>query len=116
MGAGWDLSSATDRSVFIMRVLLALFPLLLMVWNSTEALPVQDKLSHTNEVLTEDQKDLLKKMMTDMEELNLTDKELKDLDPDLVNGTLEERSTFEKTEPKDKSPCKLFFWKTFSSC
>ncbi|XP_056589674.1 somatostatin 6 [Triplophysa dalaica] len=112
MGAGWDLSSATDRSVFMMRVLLALFPLLLTVWNSTEALPVHDKITRTNEVLTEDQKDLLK-MMTDLEKMNLTSKELKDLD--LVNGTLEERS-FEKTEPKDKSPCKLFYWKTFSSC
>lgn len=52
-------------------------------------------------------------MMTDLEKMNLTSKELKDLD--LVNGTLEERS-LEKTEPKDKSPCKLFYWKTFSSC
>lgn len=50
MGAGLD--NRTDRSMFIMRVLLSLFPLVLMMWNSdsTEALPVQDKLSHSNEV------------------------------------------------------------------
>ncbi|KTG07408.1 hypothetical protein cypCar_00031900 [Cyprinus carpio] len=60
------------------------------------------------QILTKDQKDL-KKMMTDKAELNLTSKEL--ADPDF----LEEKSVFEPT-PRDKSPCKLFFWKTFSSC
>ncbi|XP_051961234.1 somatostatin-2-like [Xyrauchen texanus] len=116
MRVGWDNRAVVERSIFIMRVLLSLFPLLLIVWNSdiTEALPVQDKLSHTNEILTKDQADLLKKMMTDMEELNLTSKELADLDPDLLNGKLGERSVFGQPIPKDKSPCKLFFWKTFS--
>ncbi|XP_051518157.1 somatostatin 6 [Myxocyprinus asiaticus] len=117
MGVGWDNRAVVERSMFIMRVLLSLFPLLLILWNSdsTEALPVQDKLSHTNEILTKD-KDLLKKMMTDMAELNLTSKELADLDPDLLNGKLGERSVFGEPVPKDKSPCKLFYWKTFSSC
>lgn len=55
-------------------------------------------------------------MMTDMAELNLTNKELADLDPDFLNGTLGENSVVELPIPKDKSPCKLFFWKTFSSC
>lgn len=32
-----------------MRMMLSLFPLVLVVWNG-EALPVQDKQSHTNEV------------------------------------------------------------------
>uniref|UniRef100_A0A8C1XGX5 Somatostatin/Cortistatin C-terminal domain-containing protein n=1 Tax=Cyprinus carpio TaxID=7962 RepID=A0A8C1XGX5_CYPCA len=82
------------------------FPLVLVVWYG-EASPVQDKQSHTNEILTKDQKDL-KKMMTDKAGLNLTSKEL--ADPDF----LEEKSVFEPT-PRDKS-CKLFFWKTFSSC
>ncbi|XP_048034229.1 somatostatin 6 [Megalobrama amblycephala] len=114
MAAGWDNRSAVERSMFIMRMLLSLFPLVLVVWNG-EALPVPDKLSQTNEILTKDQKDLLKKMMTDMAELNLTSKELADLDPDFLNGKLGENSVVQPT-PKDKSPCKLFFWKSFSSC
>jgi len=55
-------------------------------------------------------------MMTDMAELNLTSKELADLDPDILNGTLGENSVVEQPIPKNKSPCKLFYWKTFSSC
>ncbi|KAK2885486.1 hypothetical protein QQF64_021141 [Cirrhinus molitorella] len=110
MGVRWDNRAAVERSMFIMRVMLSLFPLVLVVWNG-EALPVQDKQSHTNEILTKDQKDLLKKMMTDMAELNLTSKEL--ADPDFLNDKLGEKSVF---EPTPKSPCKLFFWKTFSSC
>ncbi|XP_051947922.1 somatostatin-2-like [Xyrauchen texanus] len=117
MGVGWDNRAVVERSVFIMRMLLSLYPLLLILWNSdsTEALPVQDKPSHTNEILTKD-KDLLKMMMTDMAELNLTSKELADLDSDLLNGKLGERSVFGEPVPKDKSPCKLFYWKSFSSC
>ncbi|XP_016351256.1 somatostatin-2-like [Sinocyclocheilus anshuiensis] len=107
MGVRWDNRAAVERSMFIMRVMLSLFPLVLVVWNG-EASPVQDKQSHTNEILTKDQKDL-KKMMTDKAELNLTSKEL--ADPDFLG----EKSVFEPT-PRDKSPCKLFFWKTFSSC
>ncbi|XP_065141652.1 somatostatin 6 [Paramisgurnus dabryanus] len=116
MGAGLD--NRTDRSMFIMRVLLSLFPLVLMMWNSdsTEALPVQDKLARTNEILNEDEKDLLKKMVTDMAAMNLTSKELKDLDPELLNGKLENKTTIEQPILKDKYPCKLFFWKSFSSC
>ncbi|KAI2649657.1 Somatostatin-2 [Labeo rohita] len=110
MGVRWDSRATAERSMFIMRVMLSLFPLVLVVWNG-EALPVPDKQSHTNEILTKDEKDLLKKMMTDMAELNLTSKEL--ADPDFLNGKLGEKSVF---EPTAKSPCKLFFWKTFSSC
>ncbi|XP_055044247.1 somatostatin 6 [Misgurnus anguillicaudatus] len=112
MGAGLD--NRTDRSLFIMRVLLSLFPLVLMMWNSdsTEALPIQDKLARTNEILTEDEKDLLKKMVTDMAKMNLTSKELEDFDPEF----LENKTIIEQPIPKDKSPCKLFFWKSFSSC
>jgi len=55
-------------------------------------------------------------MMTDMAELNLTSKELADLDPDFLNGKLGEDSVVVQPTPKDKSPCKLFFWKSFSSC
>lgn len=49
MGAGWDTRGADERSMFIMRMLLSLFPLVLVIWNG-EALPVPDKLSQTNEV------------------------------------------------------------------
>ncbi|XP_073678677.1 somatostatin-2-like [Garra rufa] len=112
MGVRWNNHAAVERSMFIMRVMLSLFPLFLVVWHG-EALPVQDKQSQTNEILTKDQKDLLKKMMTDVAELNLTSKELADLDPEFLNGKLGEKSVF---EPTTKSPCKLFFWKTFSSC
>ncbi|XP_067302070.1 somatostatin 6 [Pseudorasbora parva] len=115
MGAGWDNRAAVERSMFIMRMLLSLFPLVLMVWNG-EALPVPDKLSQTNEILTKDQNDLLKKMMTEMAELNLTSKELADLDSDFLNGKLGENSVVAQPTPKDKFPCKLFYWKTFSSC
>lgn len=55
----------------------------------------------------------MKKMMTDMAELNLTSKELADLDPEFLNGKLGDKSVY---EPTPKSPCKLFFWKSFSSC
>ncbi|KTG06068.1 hypothetical protein cypCar_00032475 [Cyprinus carpio] len=112
MGVRWDNRTAVERSMLIMRMMLSLFPLVLVVWNG-DALPVQDKELHTNEILTKDQKDLLKKMMTDMAELNLTSKELADLDPEFLNGKLGEKSVY---EPTPKSPCKLFFWKSFSSC
>ncbi|XP_077075254.1 somatostatin 6 [Siphateles boraxobius] len=115
MGAGWDNRGVVERSMFIMRMLLSLFPLVLVVWNG-EALPVPNKLSQPNEILTKDQKDLLKMMMTDMAELNLTSKELADLDTDFLNSTLGENSVEEQPIPKNKSPCKLFYWKTFSSC
>lgn len=49
MGVRWDNRAAVERSMFIMRMMLSLFPLVLVVWNG-EALPVQDKQSHTNEV------------------------------------------------------------------
>ncbi|XP_043080551.1 somatostatin 6 [Puntigrus tetrazona] len=112
MGVRWDNRAAADRSMFIMRMMLSLFPLILVIWNG-EALPVQDQQSHNNEILAKGQEDLLKKMMTDMAELNLTSKELADLDPGFLNGKLGEQSVY---EPTPKSPCKLFFWKSFSSC
>lgn len=49
MGVRWDSRATAERSMFIMRVMLSLFPLVLVVWNG-EALPVPDKQSHTNEV------------------------------------------------------------------
>lgn len=49
MGVRWDNRTAVERSMLIMRMMLSLFPLVLVVWNG-DALPVQDKELHTNEV------------------------------------------------------------------
>ncbi|NP_001122256.2 somatostatin 6 precursor [Danio rerio] len=110
MGVKWDNRDVFHRSMFLMRVLLSLFPLVFVIWNG-EALPIQDKQSQTNEILSKEEDGL--KMITYVAELNLTSKELADLDAELLNGKLWEKSD---KPSKDKSPCKLFFWKTFSSC
>ncbi|XP_056305522.1 somatostatin 6 [Danio aesculapii] len=109
-GVRWDNRGVFHRSMFLMRVLLSLFSLVFVIWNG-EALPVQDKQSQTNEILSKEEDGL--KMITYVAELNLTSKELADLDAELLNGKLWEKSD---KSSKDKSPCKLFFWKTFSSC
>ncbi|TRZ03722.1 hypothetical protein DNTS_009729 [Danionella cerebrum] len=106
VGVRWDNMAVVHRSTFIMRVLLCLSPLVFVIWDS-EALPVQDKQSETNEVLL--------KNMVDVEELNLTSTELSDLDSDLADGKAEWEESSGKSS-KDKTPCKVFFWKTFSSC
>lgn len=171
MGVRWGNRTIFHRSMFLVRVLLSLFPLVFVIW-SGEALPVQDKQSQTNEVrflfqefhrhyqmhvgqyllsslfcwlkitvlqsfntgnaekinsgdpmlqttemyiifqiLSKEEDGL--KMITYVAELNLTSEELADLDAELLNGKLWEKSD---KSSKDKSPCKLFFWKTFSSC
>lgn len=68
------------------------------------------------QVLTQEQKDLLMKIMSDLAELNMTVKDLGALDLEqLLSGKLGERSAF-GLPAREKSPCKNFFWKTFSAC
>lgn len=52
LGGRMNLYQVVDSPTFIMRVLLSLVPLLIVAWsvNNTEALPVQSKLTNSNEV------------------------------------------------------------------
>ncbi|XP_034167675.1 somatostatin 6 isoform X2 [Pangasianodon hypophthalmus] len=108
---------AVDSPMFMMRVLLSLIPLLLIAWsaNNTEALPVQNKLPNSNEVLTKEQKDFLTKFLANLAELNMTIKDLETMDVEQLSK-LSERAAFGLPPPREKSQCKNFFWKTFSSC
>ncbi|XP_072552840.1 somatostatin 6 [Salminus brasiliensis] len=118
LNAGGDTCGAADGGMFIMRMLLSLVPLLLIAWSgtSTDALPIDNNLPQSIEVLTKEQKDLLMKIMSDLAELNMTVKDLGALDLEqLLNGKLGERSVL-GLPAREKSPCKNFFWKTFSAC
>ncbi|KAL7859794.1 hypothetical protein SRHO_G00149410 [Serrasalmus rhombeus] len=118
LAGGGTSCGGADGGMFIMRMLLSLVPLLLIAWSgtSTDALPVENKLPQSNEVLTKEQKDLLIKIMSDLAELNMTVKDLGALDLEqLLSGKLGERSVF-GLPAREKSPCKNFFWKTFSAC
>ncbi|XP_066529353.1 somatostatin 6 [Hoplias malabaricus] len=107
---GGDSSGAEDGGMFIMRLMLSLLPLLLIAWTNTDALPIDNKLPQSNEVLTKDQKELLMKIMSELAELNMTVKDLGAVDLEqLLSGKL-------GLIPQEKSPCKNFFWKTFSAC
>uniref|UniRef100_A0A4W4HH29 Somatostatin/Cortistatin C-terminal domain-containing protein n=1 Tax=Electrophorus electricus TaxID=8005 RepID=A0A4W4HH29_ELEEL len=118
-----------------MRVLLSMVPVLLIAWCTvgTDALPVQGKLPCLGyqllkfklqienvtiaQVLTKEQKDLLLKILSELAELNMTAKDLGALDLEqLLSGKLGERVVLGLPPVREKSPCKNFFWKTFSSC
>ncbi|CAB1329715.1 unnamed protein product [Coregonus sp. 'balchen'] len=98
----------------IMRVLLSLVPFVLMVWSGQEttALPIEDNLGlQRNRELAVDQRDLLK-MLSGMNELTS-----EYMYPDQqLHRELQERSFRAQVPPRERSPCKNFFWKTFSSC
>ncbi|KAB5546180.1 hypothetical protein PHYPO_G00069130 [Pangasianodon hypophthalmus] len=117
LGGRMNVYQAVDSPMFMMRVLLSLIPLLLIAWsaNNTEALPVQNKLPNSNEVLTKEQKDFLTKFLANLAELNMTIKDLETMDVEQLSK-LSERAAFGLPPPREKSQCKNFFWKTFSSC
>ncbi|KAK1801857.1 hypothetical protein P4O66_022494, partial [Electrophorus voltai] len=94
LGGRADPRGAEESVTFIMRVLLSMVPVLLIAWCTvgTEALPVQGKLPHSNDVLTKEQKDLLLKILSELAELNMTAKDLGALDLEqLLSGKLGER-------------------------
>ncbi|XP_053338755.1 somatostatin 6 [Clarias gariepinus] len=112
-----NLSQAVNSPTFMMRVLLSLISLLIFAWsaNNTEALPVQDKLPNSNEVLTKEQTEFMTKFLANLAELNMTMKDLETMDAEQLSK-LSERAAFGLPPPREKSQCKNFFWKTFSSC
>ncbi|KAG7323639.1 hypothetical protein KOW79_013341 [Hemibagrus wyckioides] len=117
LGGRMNLYQAVDSPTFIMRVLLSLVPLLLVAWsvNNTEALPVQGKLTNSNEVLTKEQKDFMTKVLAILAEFNVTIKDLENMDPE-QRSKLTERVVLGLPPAREKSQCKNFFWKTFSAC
>ncbi|XP_030623561.1 somatostatin 6 [Chanos chanos] len=118
LGVGVDTRSAGEHVWFIMRLMVSLVPLLLMVWSShgTGAVPIEEKLN-INEGLSKEESALLVKMLSELAGLNLTEKDIVELDSDqLLNLKLSQRSILDQLNPKRRVPCKNFFWKTFSSC
>ncbi|XP_062397697.1 somatostatin 6 [Sardina pilchardus] len=110
-----DTCSVAQSAWITMRVLTSLVPLILIVWcgGQTGALPVQEK-TLSNESLVVEERMLLLKMLAGLTEKNLTEENLTSYDQEgLLNGTLKETSV---PTPQERSPCKNFFWKTFSSC
>ncbi|XP_036388304.1 somatostatin 6 [Megalops cyprinoides] len=103
-----------------MNVLVSLVPLVLIVWSGQHAvaLPVEDRLAlQTSGGLAKERRDFLLKMLSGLSELNLLEKEAQDSDTEsLLQAKLGERSVFSQSAPRERSPCKNFFWKTFSSC
>ncbi|KAG7472765.1 hypothetical protein MATL_G00112400 [Megalops atlanticus] len=103
-----------------MNILVSLVPLVLIVWSGQHAvaLPIEDRLAlQTNGGLAKERRDFLLKMLSGLSELNLLQKEAQD--PDMEppqEARLGERSVFSQSAPRERSPCKNFFWKTFSSC
>lgn len=64
--------------------------------------------------LAAEERMLLLKMLSGLTERNLTEENLTSYDLEgLLNGTLKDTSV---PPPQERSPCKNFFWKTFSSC
>ncbi|XP_076874599.1 somatostatin 6 [Brachyhypopomus gauderio] len=119
LGGRADPRGAGDGGTLVMKVLLGLVPVLLITWGTsgTAALPVQEKLPHSNEVLTKEYKELLLKVLTELAELNMTAKDLGAVDMEqLLSGKLGEKFMLGLSPAREKSPCKNFFWKTFSSC
>ncbi|XP_053500392.1 somatostatin 6 isoform X1 [Ictalurus furcatus] len=116
LGGRMNLYQAVDSPMFTMRVLLSLIPLLFIAWstNNADALPVQDKLPNSNEVLTKEQKDFMTKFLANLAELNMTIKDLETMDHEQLSK-LSERAAFGLPPAREKSQCN-FFWKTFSSC
>uniref|UniRef100_A0A674CWQ2 Somatostatin/Cortistatin C-terminal domain-containing protein n=1 Tax=Salmo trutta TaxID=8032 RepID=A0A674CWQ2_SALTR len=97
-----------------MRVLVSLVPFVLMVWSGQEttALPIEDNLGLLrNQELTVEQRDLLKMLSG----LNGLTPEYMYPDQQL-HRELQDRSLRAQVPARVRSPCKKFFWKTFSSC
>ncbi|KAI5095641.1 somatostatin 6 [Silurus meridionalis] len=115
LGGSKNLYQAVDSPTFLMRVMLSLIPLLLIAWstNNTEALPVQNKLPNSNEVLTKEQMDFMTKFLAGLAELNMTIKDLESMDPEQLSK-LSERAALSLPPAQEKPQCKNFFWKTFS--
>ncbi|XP_042561573.1 somatostatin 6 [Clupea harengus] len=110
-----DPCSVAQSARITMRVLTSLVPLILIVWSGSQtgALPVREK-PLRNESLADEERILLLKILAGLTEKNLTEENLTGHDLEgLLNGTLKGGSV---PTPQERSPCKNFFWKTFSSC
>ncbi|XP_064156908.1 somatostatin 6 [Anguilla rostrata] len=108
-----------------MNLLVSYFvPLILISWGGQRAgaLPTGDRLALLgNGALAQEHIDFLLKMLSGLPELSGQEEEEEhtDLDSDLQQqrrAKFRERSLVGRPVPRERSPCKNFFWKTFSSC
>ncbi|MGH0156820.1 UNVERIFIED_CONTAM: hypothetical protein FKN15_032614 [Acipenser sinensis] len=64
-----------------------------------------------------ERKDFILKILSELSDFNILGKEMAALNSDQVKEyQLGERSIFNQYPPKERAPCKNFFWKTFSTC
>ncbi|KAJ8378897.1 hypothetical protein AAFF_G00233310 [Aldrovandia affinis] len=119
-GAGCRSRLVRSSAESTMNLLMSFIPLVLIVWSGQHAgaLPTEDRLTLLgNGGLAKQRRDFLLKMLSGLSDLNLLEKEEQDLDTEqLQQAKLGERSLLGPPVPRERSPCKNFFWKTFSSC
>ncbi|XP_066547191.1 somatostatin-2 [Amia ocellicauda] len=103
-----------------MTLLSSVLPVALLVWSVRPAvpLPIEERLAlQSNGDLAKERKDFLLKILSGLSDFNGLGKELSggDREP-LKLSQLGERSLYSQPVTRERTPCKNFFWKTFSSC
>ncbi|XP_006642150.2 somatostatin-2-like [Lepisosteus oculatus] len=103
-----------------MHLLSSLVPLALLVWSlkcAAEVPSEERQALQSNGGLAKERKDVLLKVLSGLLVSNLLRKEQSAVDSEQLKSSLMgERSVFGPSVPRERTPCKNFFWKTFSSC
>ncbi|KAG2459512.1 SMS2 protein, partial [Polypterus senegalus] len=99
-----------------MHLLSSLVPLLLILWSvtSAQAMPLEERLAlRSGRGFSKDRKDSLLRILSELSDFGPLIKDDSDV---RQQSQLGERSVFSQSPPRERAPCKNFFWKTFSSC
>ncbi|KAK1159532.1 somatostatin-2-like [Acipenser oxyrinchus oxyrinchus] len=103
-----------------MQLLSSVFLLILVAWSARAAIamPAEETLAqYNNGGFAKERKDFILKILSELSDFNILGKEMAALNSDQVKESqLGERSIFNQYPPKERTPCKNFFWKTFSTC
>ncbi|MGH0159517.1 UNVERIFIED_CONTAM: hypothetical protein FKN15_039021 [Acipenser sinensis] len=81
-------------------------------------MPAEETLAqYNNGGFAKERKDFILKILSELSDFNILGKEMAALNSNQVKESqLGERSIFNQYPPKERAPCKNFFWKTFSTC
>ncbi|KAJ8264992.1 hypothetical protein COCON_G00140910 [Conger conger] len=99
-----------------MNLLVSFVPLVLLAWSGpcAGALPSEDRPALLgNGVLANEHGEFLLKMLAGLAELSRLEKEERGLDGEPLTPA---KFGVRSLAGRPRSPCKNFFWKTFSSC